>query len=306
MKISASCYWLEKKYGYKKAFQMMKDAGFDAVDFGIDDWVETEDELKQSICYRMSEEELCAYYTEVYETAREMGIEIAQTHAAFGADASRRYPALFKEITDKSIYITSLLHCKHIVIHPVATNGRIYNEGFEECYAFNKAFFASFLPKLRECGVKLAIEPMWTRNASGEIAPTVCSHPDEILRYIHELGDEHYCSCPDIGHFALVAKDTGVTPGDALRVLGKTVEILHVHEVDGKNDNHTVPYTFPRVMDWEDIIAAFREIGYKGVLNFEVGANFYKAYPEHMLPEALRHFAVIARDMADRIIGDHV
>ena len=303
MKISASCYWLEKKYGYKKAFQMMKDAGFDAVDFGIDDWIGSVEELKQSPCYRMSIEELGVYYTNVYEAAKELGIEIAQTHAVFGPAVTRSHPALFKEVTEKSIYVTSLLHCKHIVVHPVATPGRIYDEEFEECFAFNHDFFASFRPYLEKYGVKLAIEPMWTRNESEQIAPTVCSHPDEILRYIDLLGSNCYCSCPDIGHFALVAKDTAVTPGDALRLLGKTVEILHVHEVDGKEDNHTVPYTFPGVMDWEDIIAAFREIGYKGVLNFEVGANFYKAYPEHMLPEALRHFAVIARDMADRIAG---
>lgn len=301
MKISASCYWLEKKYGYKKAFQMMKDAGFDAVDFGIDDWVGTEEELKKSLCYQMSTKELTSYFTDVYETAKANGLEIAQTHALFGVSATINYPALFEEITKKSIFVTNLLHCKHIVIHPVATQGRIYDKNMEECFAFNKQFFASFLPTLEKYGVKLAIEPMWTRNESDDIAPTVCSRPEEILRYIEELGNEHYCSCPDIGHFALVAKDTGVTPGDALRLLGKTVEILHVHEVDGKEDNHTVPYTFPGVMDWEDIIAAFREIGYKGVLNFEVGGNFYSSYPEHMLPEALRHFAAIARDMADRI-----
>ena len=149
MKISASCYWLEKKYGYKKAFQMMKDAGFDAVDFGIDDWIGSVEELKQSPCYRMSIEELGVYYTNVYEAAKELGIEIAQTHAVFGPAVTRSHPALFKEVTEKSIYVTSLLHCKHIVVHPVATPGRIYDEAFEECFAFNHDFFAEFFS--RQC-----------------------------------------------------------------------------------------------------------------------------------------------------------
>ncbi len=304
MKISASCLWLEKKFGYKKAFQMMKDAGFDAVDFGIDDWVGTEEEMKSSLCYRMSEEELCAYFTDVYETAKEIGLEITQTHALFGVDATRNHPALFEEITNKSIYVTHLLHCKHIVIHPVATPGRIYDENEEECFAFNLNFFRSFLPTLKKYGVKLAIEPMWTRNKEGVIAPTVCSRPEEILRYIDALGTDHYCSCPDIGHFVLVAKDTGTTAGGAIRKLGDTVEILHVHEVDGKNDNHTAPYTFPNTVDWADVLSALQDINYTGVLNFEVAGNFYNAYPEHMLPEALRHFAAIARDMANQIKGE--
>ena len=304
MKISASCRWLVKKFGHRKAFEMMKEAGFDAVDYGIDDWVETEEEIKQSPCYRLSKEELCKYYTEVYQIAQEVGIEIAQTHAIFGGAATQNYPELFKEVTDNSIYVTSLLHCNHIVIHPVATEGRIYDEKTEECYAFNRAFFASFLPALKEYGVKLAIEPMWNNNAAGDIVPTVCSRPEEILRYIDELGSDHYCSCPDIGHFVLTAKDTGVTCGDAIRKLGSTVEILHMHEVDGKNDNHTVPYSFAGPTDWQDILSALREINYQGVLNFEVGGSYYPPYPEHMIPEALRHFAVIARDMADTIRKD--
>ena len=301
MKISASCWTLEKKFGYKKAFQMMKDAGFDAVDFGIDDWVGTEQSLKESICYQKTPEELCEYFTDVYNTAQQIGLEIAQTHAVFGPAVTINHPALFREITEKSIYVTSLLHCKHIVVHPVATEGRIYQEKLEECYQFNRDFFGSFLPTLKRYGVKLAIEPMWTRNEKEAIAPTVCSYPEEILRYIEELGDKHYCSCPDIGHFELVSKDTGTTAGDAIRKLGKSVEILHVHEVDGKNDNHTAPYSYPNVMDWDNILSALSEIGYTGALNFEVGGNYYNAYPDHLLPEALRHFAAIARDMANRI-----
>ena len=99
MKISASCNWLENRFGYEKAFRMMKEAGFDAVDFGIDDWVGTEEELKSSPCYRMSSEELTAYYTKVYETAKEIGLEIAQTHAVFGPKVTLNFPELFKEVT---------------------------------------------------------------------------------------------------------------------------------------------------------------------------------------------------------------
>lgn len=301
MKISASCRWLINKFGYEQAFRMMKEAGFDAVDFGIDDWVGTEEEIKASPCLSMSEEELTAHYTKIYETAKEIGLEIAQTHAIFGTGATLDHPDLIKEVTHKSIYVTSLLHCKHIVIHPIATPGRIYDEKYEECYAYNLSFFQTFLPTLEKYGVKLAIEPMWNNNAAGDIVPTVCSRPEEILSYLAELGSEHYCSCPDIGHFVLTAKDTGTTVGDAIRKLGKSVEILHVHEVNGRDDNHTAPYTFLGAMDWEDILSALREIGYKGVLNFEVGGNYYSPYPDHMIPEAIRHFAAIARDMANRI-----
>ncbi len=303
MKIAASSLWLETKYGYEKAFRMMKEAGFDAVDYGIDDWVNDDADIKKSPCYRLSDEELEVHFTKVYEAAREAGIEIAQTHALFGPRAERAFPELFKEVTERSIWATSLLHCKYIVVHPNATLGRKFDEEYDECHAYNLEFYRSLIPALKKYGVKLAIEPMWSED-NGKICATVCSRPEEILQFIDELGSDCFCSCPDIGHFALTESSTGDSPAAALRKLGKTVQITHVHEVDGVKDNHTAPYTFPKTMDWDSILAAFRDIGYDGVLNFEVGGNYYRSYPERMIPEALRHFATVARDMANKISGD--
>lgn len=303
MKISASSLTLEMKYGYEKAFRMIKDAGFDAVDYGIDDWVSNDADVKKSLCYRLSDEELCAHFTRVYECARDVGLEIAQTHALFGPAATRAYPELFQTVTERSIMATALLHCKYIVVHPIATPARIYDEDYEECHAYNLEFFRALIPPLRKYGVKLALEPMWSRDADERICSTVCTRAEEILQFIEELGEDCFCSCPDIGHYALTASSTHDSPADAVRKLGKTVKVTHVHEVDGINDNHTAPYTFPNVMDWDAILTAFRDIGYDGILNFEVGGNYYNAYPERLLPEALRHFAAVAADMASKICG---
>lgn len=301
MKIAASTYWLESKFGYEKTFQMMKEAGFDAVDYGIDDWVSDDSEVKKSLCYTLSDEELCAHFTKIYECARDNGLEIAQTHALFGPSATRAFPELFKKVTERSIWATSLLHCKYIVVHPVATPGRIFDENYEECHTYNLEFYRSFIPTLKKYGVKIAIEPMWSVDSEGKICSTVCSRAEEILQFIEELGDECFCACPDIGHYALTASSTGDSPADALRKLGSTVRVTHVHEVDGKKDNHTAPLTFPGTMDWDSILAAFHDIDYDGILNFEVGGNYYSPYPDRMIPEALRHFAAVARDMANKV-----
>lgn len=301
MKIAASCYCLEKKFGYETAFRMMKEAGFDAIDYGIDDWVSDEEDVKKSLCYTLSDEELDAHYTKIYECAKALGLEIAQTHALFGPSATRNSPALFRRVTERSIRATARLHCKYIVVHPIATPGRIYDDCYEECHAYNLEFYRAFIPTLKEYGVKIALEPMWSRDASDKICSTVCTRAEEILQLIDELGEDCFCSCPDLGHYALTESSTGDSPADAIRKLGKTVQITHVHEVDGLKDNHTVPFTFPNTMDWDAILKAFHEIGYSGILNFEVGGNYYDAYPERMIPEALRHFAAVARDMADRI-----
>ena len=65
--------------------------------------------------------------------------------------------------------------------------------------------------------------------------------------------------------------------------------------MDGIKDRHTAPFTYPGVMDWEDIASAMREIGYEGTVNFEIGGNFYNCYSDRMMPEALRHLAEIGK-----------
>ena len=80
-----------------------------------------------------------------------------------------------------------------------------------------------------------------------------------------------------------------------MRKLGKTVKCVHIHEVDGIKDRHTVPFTYPGVMDWEDIAAAMREIGYEGTVNFEIGGNYYDRFSDALMPEALRHLAAIGK-----------
>ena len=296
MKLSLCTWHLEHRFGYEKAFRMIKEAGFDALDYNLDDWCGSAEVMQKSRHFSMTEQELAEYYARVNDCLQSLGLEVGQTHAIFGAPAVRNHRDMYMKITVNNIIATSLLNCHHTVIHPVALPNRFYDDNKEECHAFNLALYRELLPYLEKYDVKVAIEPMWYRNSEGRICPTVCSRPEEILEFIDELGSEHFCSCPDLGHFALTGPDTGDTPAGALRKLGKTVEIIHAHEVEPNEDRHTKPYTFG-TMDWADIIAALREIGYAGNLNFEVGGNYFGKYPDELVPESLRHLAQIGKGM---------
>lgn len=296
MKLSICTWHLEKRFGTEKAFRMIKKAGFDALDYNIDDWCGNLEQLQACTSFGMSEDEVRAHYTGIYEIARREGLEIGQTHAIFGVPAFRDYYDLFFAQTVNAIIATNAMHCRHTVIHPVAIPGRIGDELKDECHELNLKFFRVLLPYLQKYDVKIAVEPMWDR-VDGIIRPTICSRPEEILEFIDEMGSEHFCACPDLGHFALTGEQTGDTPAGALRKLGKAVEIIHAHEVENNEDRHTKPYTYG-TMDWSDIMAALREIGYQGNLNFEVGGNYFGKYPDSLVPEALRHLAEIGKDMA--------
>ena len=294
MLISVSTWYLESRFGTQKTFALMKEAGIDAADYGLDDWIGSIATVKKSRNYQMSEEETINYYTEIRKLADQAGVIIGQTHSMFGAKRIFDERDEIMKVMKNSILATHVLGSHYTVIHPIATEGRIFDEQKEECFAYNLEFFRSLIPILEQYDVKVGIEPMWSNDADGHICPTVCSRPEEILEFIHALNSDRFCSCPDLGHFQLTGYATEDTPAGALRKLGKTVEIIHAHEVEVDHDRHTAPCTFG-TMDWVDIGAALREIGYAGTLNFEVGGYYYNSFPDCMIPEALRHVAEMGK-----------
>ena len=81
--------------------------------------------------------------------------------------------------------------------------------------------------------------------------------------YIDTLGNDLFVACLDAGH-ALLTYDS---PARMAKVLGSRLKVLHVHDVDGIDDLHTVPYLGNN--DWPEFCQALKEIGYKGTFNFE-------------------------------------
>ncbi len=302
MKLSISTGTLENRFGTEETFRLMKEAGFDFADLGLDTWNPDRASVLAGKSYRRSVEETVEYYTSVRHLAEKHGITVYQTHAIFG-----EFPACdceeYFEATVKNIIATNTLGCRYSVIHPIRTPGRMFDQNYASCHAYNLALFKRLVPYLEKYDVTIGIEPMWLDDEKKVIHSSVCSRPEEILQFIDELGSEHFCACPDYGHVALTGKETGDTVGGFLRKLGDTVKMVHIHEVNGTWDNHTAPYTYQGVMDWEDIIAAMREIQYEGTVNFEVGGAYYNCYSDAMIPEALRHLAAIGKDMLDQIQG---
>ena len=124
---------------------------------------------------------------------------------------------------------------------------------------------------------------------------SVCSHGDEFSEYIDVLNSEYIVACVDTGHAALVSDSAQ----NLLRILGKRVQALHVHDVDCVGDNHTLPYT--RLLDWDDICKTLAEVGYEGCFNYEAG-NFYSRYMEDdFIPVAAKFAEQVGRSLIRKI-----
>ena len=301
MLTSSSSVSLISRHGNEETFRMFRDCGLDAIDYPVDGGTPDLEALKRASVYRLSEDEVVAKFRTVREIADRYGIKVGQTHAIFG-EFEPSDTEDFVDITIKDILATNVLGSRYTVVHPIIMPGRIGDARRDENFEYNLKFFRRLVPALEKWNVKCAIENLFKGDENGVRRASECSYPQETLDYIGELGSDLFCSCADTGHFAISEKDTGISVGDAIRQLGKTLEVLHVQENDGINDLHVVPYTLRNVMDWEDIIAALREIGYTGTMNFEV-MPFVKQFPAEISQVAVAHIGNVARYFAKRV-GD--
>ena len=64
----------------------------------------------------------------------------------------------------------------------------------------------------------------------------------------------------------------------------------HVHDNFGNDDAHTLPY-YGKV-EWESVMKALAEIGYKGNLNYEA-SNFIKDVPAQLYFDGLTYMAKV-------------
>jgi sugar phosphate isomerase/epimerase len=97
-----------------------------------------------------------------------------------------------------------------------------------------------------------------------EVMPNALSSAGSICHLIEEQLDGIDAGiCFDYGHANLMGD-----LGDAIETVSGHLWTTHVHDNDGRNDDHRVP--FAGRIDWDAAIMETQKIGYDGVLMFEV------------------------------------
>lgn len=247
MKIGAqtslfACYKEER-------YQKMKAFGFDHADLSINGELQgkTEQEYEQMILHEK-------------ELADAAGVTIWQVHGPWRYpphDETEELRAERAEVMKRSIRCAAAIGCKYWVIHPVMPFGPSDDFDFPQFWQINLDFFRALLPYAKEHDVTICFENMPMHKLS--IAP-----PDKTLAFIREINDPNFGLCLDTGHCSAL----GISPADAVRLAGKDLKVMHVHDNMGKNDEHLAPYM--GVIDWADFAKALREVGFDGVFSLEV------------------------------------
>lgn len=84
-----------------------------------------------------------------------------------------------------------------------------------------------------------------------------------------------------------------------IRALGADrIGALHVHDNNHKGDLHTLPYQSR--MDWDAIVSALAEIGYRGDMTLEAD-SFLTQMPPALYPAAAEFMCRTARFLAHQM-----
>jgi sugar phosphate isomerase/epimerase len=284
MQIGVQSGYIFSDDNFEEGLRMIRDAGFDSVDFNIDEQLDVGKLVRtgENSFFSQDLDTIVAHYAPFKACADALGLRFGQMHAPFpvyvdGNDAANR--ALFDAFR-KCMAVCAALDCPYLIVHPIAWNGTQEEERDK-----NIAFYSALIPTAKQYNVCICLENMF-RGRNGHIEDAVCSDFREAAAYIDTLndlaGEERFGFCYDVGHATLLGRNHR----RCINQLGKRLKALHIHDNDGRNDLHMQPYAYSRgsmyVTDWDGFLDGLRDVGFDGVLSFET----YHAV--EYLPQALK------------------
>ena len=131
MIIGSQTNYLFKTFGDIEGMKIMHEAGFGSMDLNLFDWtpyLSKSDEEFEAFLSTVDER-----YKALKQEADKLGMVVGQIHAPFPTMKNDEvYDAHAVIAFEKSIEVCSIVGCQYIVIHPIKTADRIYDEHKEE------------------------------------------------------------------------------------------------------------------------------------------------------------------------------
>lgn len=278
MNLSVELYSVTKHFGDHKAVELIKQAGFDAIDYSYYYEKECEEILGEN--YKEYAREFRAYLDL-------SGISCNQAHAPF----TFQYGMNLDVSEEKYLHIVrsmesaAILGAKNIVVHAVTVPEDV---DFE---AYNIEYYKSFIPYCEAFNIHVAVENLFSRDPKRHRLVGKLGSPKELNRIIKKIDSPWIVACVDVGHAAL----TGYEPEDFIsRVDPGILKCLHIQDNDYLDDRHMLPYLAN--LNWSAVMTALKKCGYEGELTFEI-VKYLQKFPPELIPDALKFAAVIGKHL---------
>lgn len=292
-------------------FALIHDAGFSSADFSLNAYLKKKDagSNQMDLFFEKSVSELEAFFLPYKAAAADSEIAIHQMHMPYPIYMPYENKQVNRYLTEmvapKSIRVSSFLGCRYLVVHGFKLAQLLGSEQAE--WEKTREFLMSLAPVAKENGVILCVENLYNNNR-GNLVEGPCTDAALAAERIDQMNDqagaEVFGFCFDTGHANLL----GIDMEGFITKLGPRLKVLHIHDNDGKQDLHQIPYTFTKVRanaaatDWDGFIRGLINISFDGVLNFET-APVLEAFPQELKMDALKLIAGIGTYFKGRIEG---
>lgn len=299
-KIGISTFELQKKFGDEEAIKIAKEVGADAIDFDLGE--ARYDYRNPESIYSKNKEEFIEYFSKLKAICDELEIEVCQTHGrGYGFRGIKEEDDALIKNAYLDCLATKILGAPYCVIHSVTTIFMGPDAKSEDMHRLNFEMFSKIIPFAKEFGIKIASETFG--DATGFSCCDFFGNIDEFVKSFNDISaiedfKDYFCTCVDTGHSNKAMRFSNPTPGDVIRRLGKTVEVLHLNDNDTLTDQHKIPMT--GCIDWEDVFDALDEIGYSGVYNMELVLS---RFGEGIEKETASYAVTVMRNLLERRYG---
>lgn len=281
MKISTEIGSASKIIGEEKAVELVARAGFDAWDFSMFrmcnyDW--------QNKCLLETDHPLASnnyldFAKRLRHIGEECGIVCNQSHAPFPVSCKG-----IRDMLKRAIECTAEVGGEICVIHP--DNNKSSQE--------NAEMYFELLPFAKQHNVKIATENMWNWDREkGCSSFAACATSDSFNKHLNAVNDDFFVACLDIGHAEMRGSGSGAA--EMIKALGNKLQALHIHDNDRLHDSHMPPFTMD--IDFVSVVAALKEIGYKGYLTLEAD-KFLIEYTNENIFDGIKELADSATKIA--------
>lgn len=192
----------------------------------------------------------------------EIGIRCEVSHLPFGIGsvATPEETENFNASVHWCIDAFKMLGVSYAVVHPNTSTVPRLSFDKQENYDRVMSHLAPFVEHGNKVGVNIVVENM---RPVPQIVPfcRYCAEVEDLCEIADALG---IGICWDFGH----ANIAGLRQSEALRYVGKRLKMLHVNDNFAWDDEHLAP--FLGKIDWADAMQGLSEIGYEGLLNYEI------------------------------------
>ena len=304
-KIGISTAHTVDRYAPEAGVKAIHDAGFDCMDYNFDEYLPGSKIASGEFTPFIEQptEKIIESQQAIKDASKKYGVEFSQMHAPFqlyvyGNDEINEH---CYEIIDKTMAVAQFLGVPQVVLHP---NTLTKFCSLEEERKINLEYFKRMIPIAQKYGVGICLENMFGWGIRHALQGC-CADAEEAVWYMEtlnkEAGDDTFGFCLDTGHIHITCRDYYRT----ITTLGSHLKILHMHENNGEQDMHALPFTYScfflqtpePTLNWNDFCRGLADIGYSGTLNFETCGSM-QMFPKDthdelraLIASCGRHFA---------------